>query len=390
MKVVMLSRAVAPYHGYGGMEKYIASLSRCLAEKGLEVEVITSVEKKGDDGHEAKHDGVEYTLLPPHIPNNWLWFWYRYHLFSRNAARYLRTIHFDILHSFGFPAFFYALNREKPLIVQPFGIESFKAPLVERMVNYAMWFPQSRYTMQKADAIAAEGEAQAAEIARIYGVSGERIFLLPDGVDLSRIKRHMGERKVKREDIGLTHDDFVLINVNRLEGNKGVNYLIDALSLIRQQLKNVKLIIIGTGSKESDLMEQVRDLKLHDIVLHFKNLDEDTLLNYCGLADLSVTPTLFEGLPLVILEAMACGLPVIATDVSENRQVVKNEVNGYLVPPADSQAIAQAVVKIYREERIEEMGRASAKIVEAYDWKIIARTAMEEYERLLATWESYR
>ncbi len=384
----MLSRAVAPYHGYGGMEKYIALLSRCLVERGLEVEVITSVEKEGEGGFTAEHHGVRYTLLPPYIPKNWLGFWYRYHLFSRNAARYLKIIHFDVLHSFGFPALFYTLDKRKPLIVQPFGIESFKAPLLERMINYAMWFPQSRYTMREADAIAAEGGAQVTEITRIYGVNGEKIFLLPDGVDLSWIKRHIEEGKVKREDIGLNPDDFVLINVNRLEENKGVNYLVDALPLIRQRLKNVKLIIVGTGSKESDLMKRVRGLKLHDVVLHFKNLDEGTLFNYFGLADLSITPTLFEGLPLVILEAMACGLPVVATDISENRQVVKDGVNGYLVPPADPQAIAQAVIKAYQGGRIEEMGRASARIVEAYDWKIIAQMAIEEYEKLLALEES--
>jgi glycosyltransferase involved in cell wall biosynthesis len=101
-----------------------------------------------------------------------------------------------------------------------------------------------------------------------------------------------------------------------------------------------------------------------------------------ALADISVTPTLFEGLPIVILEAMACGKPVVASNVTEVPQVVKHGVNGFLVPPRDPRAIANAVLEIYDKDLIEVMGRESRRIAENYDWEKIARATIGAYERL--------
>ncbi len=358
MKVVMLSRVAAPYHGYGGMQQYITLLSQHLIKQGVEVNIVASLYKNGREVEIREEQGVSYTLLPPYISGGLFPFWYTYHTFSRHAAKHLSHNDFDILHSFGFPAFFYLIRTErKPVVVQPFGSESFKTQSLEKWVNYLMWYPQSRYTMHKAEAIASEGEAQSQEIVDIYGVNSDKIFLLPDGVDINTITGYLKSAKLKRKDLGLGDNELVLINVNRLEENKGVRYLIDALPEIKRTIDQVRLIIVGAGSQEKNLKSQIDSLGLANAVLHFKDVEESMLFNYFKLADIAVTPTLFEGLPIVLLEAMACGLPVIATDITDNSIVVKNGENGYLVPPGNSKAISEAVIRIWKRERHKNNGR---------------------------------
>jgi len=385
LKIVMLSRVTAPFHGYGGMQKYIASLSEHLVRQGLQVEILVSSTDRVQQIVSKEHKGITYTFLSPFIPGGLFPFWYSYHVFSKRAADYLTSIDFDLLHSFGFPAFFYLLRaRRKPVVVQPFGSESFKTRSLEKLANYVMWYPQSRYSMHRAEAIASEGEAQSKEIAQIYGVNKDKIFLLPDGVDIGEIRGCLESSKLRREDLGLREDELVLINVNRLEENKGVRYLIEALPQIKKAVGQVRLIIVGAGSQEENLKSQIDSLGLSGTVLHFKNVEDGLLFNYFKLADISVTPTLFEGLPIVLLEAMACGLPVITTDITDNSQVVKNGKNGYLVPPGDSKAIGEAVISIWQRKEMARMGENSLKMVEAYDWEYISKKAVGEYERIIS------
>jgi glycosyltransferase involved in cell wall biosynthesis len=118
-------------------------------------------------------------------------------------------------------------------------------------------------------------------------------------------------------------------------------------------------------------------------VLHFKNIPDKEMYQLYTLANISVTPTLYEGLPLVVLEAMAARKPIVASNVSEVPQVVKNGENGFLVEPANSKAIADAVLKIYDKNLIKKMGEKSRRIVKEYDWSIIAKKAINEYEGLI-------
>jgi glycosyltransferase involved in cell wall biosynthesis len=380
----MLSRVAAPFHGYGGMQKYIFSLSEHLVEKNIRVEIVLSATDRNSEIVRKEHAGISYTFLPPVIFEGLFPFWYSYHLFSRRASEYLAQADFDLLHAYGFPAFFYLLRgTRKPVVIQPFGSESFKTKSLEKLANYVMWYGQSRYSMHKAEAIASEGKAQSEEIARIYGVNREKIFLLPDGVDIRKTSDYLEKSELKREDLGLGEDELVIANVNRLEENKGVRYLMDALPEIRQAVGRVKLMVIGAGSLEANLKSQIDSLDLSDSVIHFKEVEESRLFGYLKLADISVTPTLFEGLPIVLLEAMACGLPVITTDISDNSDLVRNGENGYLVAPADSRAISEAVIKIWQGKDMERMGKRSLEIVEGYDWPRVAEGAIAQYEKMI-------
>ena len=131
-----------------------------------------------------------------------------------------------------------------------------------------------------------------------------------------------------------------IITIGRLTAQKGYNYLLEAIALLKDTLL-FNLYIFGEGSQKEDLMNQSKSLHLTDIV-KFMGF-HDNVLDYMSESDLFVSSSLWEGFPTVILEAMACGLPVVATDVSGSRELIINNYTGILVHPKRPDEIAGAI-----------------------------------------------
>ncbi len=383
MKVVFASRSIFPFHGYGGMEMYAYYLGKYLAENGLDVELITTTPSNKNVDYMGK---LKYTFLP-FVMNNKYTNPINYQRFVKNCAKYLSNTDFDIFHSYGITAYHYLKSMDRnPVIVQPFGSEEFEHISKENVIRrfYLDYFIRSPKVscVRHADSIASEGELQTQEIIDLFKVQKKRIFYLPDGVSLKEVNKYTENVEITKEDLNIQDADLVLINVNRLEPNKGVPNLINALKLLNEVI-DVKLILVGKGSEETKINNQIKSLNLGEDVIHFKDISSKKMFQLYTLADISVTPTLYEGLPLVILEAMATGKPIVASNVSEVPQAVKDGENGFLVPPADPEAIASAVLRIYDKNLIVTMGNASKKIIKKYDWCRIAKMAISEYERLI-------
>jgi glycosyltransferase involved in cell wall biosynthesis len=384
MKVIISTRTIYPFHGYGGMERYFYSLAHHLVKQGVEVEILTSLSESKEGGQNYK--GIKYVFVPPNFKRvkSLPIFYLNYHYFNFTTYRYLKDADFDILHGCGGVLDYLLFNKKKPVIFQPFGLEQFKGGTISRIYNFMASFPFTAYAVKHADAIASEGDLQSREIMELFKVPKEKIFIFPDGVELDFIQKCISSSKITREELGIQDAGLVLINVNRLAPNKGVNYLIDALWILNNQNKlNTKLILVGTGPEEPKIKEQIKKLRLEDKVIHFKNIPDEKMFQLYTLADVSVSPTLYEGLPLVILEAMACGKPIVASNVSEVPQVVKHGENGFLVPPRDPEAIVDAILRIYEENLFRKMGSKSKEIVKDYDWNIIAKKAISKYEELI-------
>jgi glycosyltransferase involved in cell wall biosynthesis len=156
------------------------------------------------------------------------------------------------------------------------------------------------------------------------------------------------------------------------------------MDILAKRLKNIKLILVGSGPQEKILENMIKKFNLTDRIRHFKDVNDEELSEYYRLADIFVLPTLYEGLPLVLLEAAAYGLPIITTDITDNSQIVKNGKNGYLVPTRNAPAIADAVVRIYENKLVSKMSRESKELAQHYDWSNAARKALNKYEEILA------
>ena len=380
MKIIISTRAIYPFHGYGGMQIYYYSLAKHLKKNGIDVEVVTSLD--GTGRRTIEMDGIKFTFLPPNFnERRFMSFWYR--IFNFNVKKYLQRTNFDVLHGTGGVYPYVLLRRRNPVIAQPFGMEQFKCKWFSKIRQFIMNYIPTKILINYSDAIASEGEFQTEEIINLFGVDREKIFNLPDGIDLASIDASLNGQKILRQDLGISDNDFVIINVNRLAKNKGVNYLIKASAILKKQIPNIKMIMIGTGPEEKKLTSLIKKLSLENIVHHFKNIPENILFQYYRLGDVFVCPTLNEGLPIVVLEAMACGLPIVATNVAGNPQVVKEGINGCLVPVASAEGIANGVIRMWQNRNRGEMGIRSREMVEKYDWGNIAKIAIKKYEELL-------
>ncbi|RLE64357.1 MAG: hypothetical protein DRJ47_07880 [Thermoprotei archaeon] len=386
MKIVITSRSIWGFHSFGGMERYVYFLSKYLAKNGIEVEIVTSLSQEQSEAN--VNENMRITSLPPCV-NKRFSGPIRYWMFSKNCAKYLKRVEFDIVHACGITAYHYLGSKgRRSVVVQPFGNEEFKARekenLAKRMYLDLFIRKPKIYCLRHADVVVSEGDLQSQEIMELFRVPKEKIFTLPDGVELDFIQKCISCSKLTREELGIQDAEVVLINVNRLAPNKGVSYLIDALWILKSRNKiNAKLILVGAGPEERRIKEQIKRLGLEDKVIHFKNIPDEKMFQLYTLADISVTPTLYEGLPLVILEAMACGKPIVASNVSEVPQVVRHGENGFLVPPRDPEAIVDAILEIYNKNLFREMGNKSKEIVKDYDWNIIAKKAISKYEELI-------
>ena len=389
MKVIMVCCEAYPFHYvYSGSPKYIYYLSKYLIKHGVDVEIVTSL-NNGKERSEV-YDNIKYTLLST-LTNSKLYYLrpLEFFLFSLRSARYLKKNSFDILHGFDMAPFFYIrFGKDVPVVYQPFGNEGFTIPSVTEgkplyktyhwVTSRVVW----KYCGTNADVIAAEGEFQVDEIKKFYNVSQEKIFILPVGIDSLYIKESLKKKKISREYLGLKNDDFVLLSVNTLTPPKGVNYLIDAFYLLKQKIDNVKLIIIGSGSEEKKIIKKIRDYQLVNSIVHLKSVPENTIYEHFALSDLYVSPTLQSDFIMGILEAEVCGLPIVSTGQD---WLVRNEINGYVIPPKDARAMAEAILKIYNknEEDRKFMSIASQKIAKDYDFEEIAKRAIEQYHKLL-------
>jgi glycosyltransferase involved in cell wall biosynthesis len=150
-----------------------------------------------------------------------------------------------------------------------------------------------------------------------------------------------------------------------LHPQKGHQYLITAAAEVVERYPNVRFVFVGDGILRAELERLVDNLKLKDKILFlgFRH-DVDELLH---TFDIFVLPSLYEGLPNVVLEAMACGKPVIATAVDGSPEAITDGVSGILVPPKDSDALSKAILHLLENKKMRvEMGKKSRKKVTDY------------------------
>ncbi len=194
------------------------------------------------------------------------------------------------------------------------------------------------------------------------GPPEDKIVVIPNGVDVERYCRPIDREAVRRE-LGLGSDDVALVMVGTFKRQKGHAILIEAAAELRTRHPEMKILLIGDGPLKPDIERQCHEAGLDGVVTFLgSRRDVPTIL---AASDCFVLPSLWEGLPMALLEAMASALPCIATEVSGTKQVVVPGVSGLLVPPGDGAALAEAVGEVLADrEGARAMGRAGRDRVE--------------------------
>jgi glycosyltransferase involved in cell wall biosynthesis len=212
---------------------------------------------------------------------------------------------------------------------------------------------------------------------RVGAASAAKIRLIPNGVDLSRFRPDLAARARLRRELGVD-DRSVLLSVARFEPQKDHANLLAAMRLIVDLRPDVMLFLVGQGSLEQEIRLKAEALGLSNHVQFLgTRSDIPAVMN---ASDVYVMSSLWEGLPLVLIEAASVGLPIVATDVGGNSEVVLPSASGILVRPADPGAIAEAALSVLGVPR-----------AEREQWSATGRAVVEdEYslEGVLDRWET--
>ncbi len=205
------------------------------------------------------------------------------------------------------------------------------------------------------------------------------IHLIPNGVDITRFTPDRAASSIEER-------SQVVVCVARLCYQKGIDVLLQACHLVLPQSPQMRLIIVGDGPLHLQLERMAQELHIIGSV-EFTGMQNDVAAQF-HRGGLAVFPSRWEGMPNALLEAMACGLPCIATCVSGSEDIIQHGVNGLLVEPEDYQTMAHALLSLLcNPTLLQEYGRAArATIEERYSLECITDMYAELYESIYTRW----
>lgn len=376
MHICMLTDYFLP-HMLGGTEKVVYELSRQLIQKGCQVTVVT-LNTDRVEGHSliegmniyrlpaisvTKLLGAQLTLSPVAL--------FRVH-------RIVERVRPDIVHAHNL---YFQLTMVAPFVKRLMHVPLVTTLHLPKMVYNRILLDSLIGVYQRVvgDLIVRSSERLIAvsrsvmkHAIRDLGVPLSKIVLIPNGVDM-QVYTPSGQKPANP----------VVTYVGRLIENKGPRYLVEAGLDILKNHPEAHIYVIGDGPLKEKLIQQVASQKLENRIHILGNVPD--ILPILRRTTVFVRPSLTgEAISLAILEAMACGLPVVASNVEGNNEIVENEVNGYLVPPADPEALGEIIGFLLANRKVADaMGKNARKTAEkVYDWKRIAEQTLKVYASL--------
>jgi glycosyltransferase involved in cell wall biosynthesis len=243
----------------------------------------------------------------------------------------------------------------------------FSNAMVPRFMNYA-------------DAIIAVSESTKRDAIRIASIPGEKITVIPHGVNERFRPVPDTERLEVRARYGLP--EHFLLTVGTIEPRKNLGMLLDVVKALGEEGKDVKLVVAGKkGWRSQPFFDQLRSLGLGGQVMLTGSIPENDLPALYSAADLFLFPSLYEGFGLPVLEAMACGVPVLCSDQSSLPEVAGDAA--VLLPPHDMHAWMQTVKALLSNEALlAELAEKGLRRSQAFTWEKTAQLTWEVYERV--------
>jgi len=291
----------------------------------------------------------------------------------RGVSRYIRMVGPDVVHvnSHLFLSSYDAVRAAHslgvPSVVTVHGVVV-KRGLILDVLQGIYLRTVARRLFDKVSAVICLTRGDAESVARIVG-SGDKIFVVPNGVDTELFK----PASVK--------DSSLIAWVGRLVPEKGLVYLLRAMRMVVEERGDARLVLVGDGPLRTELMSLADRLGLGGRVDFVGPVGRGEVAELLSKSSVFVFPSLREGLPFSVLEAMACGLPVVGSDIPGVNDVVRHEENGFLVPPRDSKALAENILALLDDDEIRRRFGVEARkaIVNNYGWDTVLKKIEKIY-----------
>jgi glycosyltransferase involved in cell wall biosynthesis len=269
----------------------------------------------------------------------------------------------DVVHTHGITALLHtgplALMRLIPAWVHTFHFGNYGNQANSRA------FAAEAYLSRFATQLIAVSETQRESIIRRHRLSGDRIVTIPNGVVPWPLARNGDAAMRKRAELGFAPDDIVVGTIAVLSEQKGVTFLLQAMRRLVDRGLRARFVIVGGGALEPELRAEALALGLGSHVL-FTGWREDGL-ELMPVLDVFVMSSLWEAMPMALLEAMAARRAIVVTDVGDNRLVVNAGECGIVVPPRNVEALADAIARLASDSRLRDtMGQAGCRRHQAH------------------------
>ncbi|BAJ75159.1 glycosyltransferase [Microbacterium testaceum StLB037] len=393
--VVMVTNAVAP-DKLGGLERYVRELSRGLVAVGGSVTVVTKRTAAEQPDHERGEDGVRVRRYSPPAKSDPL-FAARYPFdISRGVRAQVSLAVRDgagrrvVLHGhFPVPMLGPALRRTS--FVYTCHAPVYRELLSERRGSYALPRPlhnaavqglraAERHVLRRAHALVTLSEFVRAEVATLDRAAGERVALIPGGLDTTWFSPAATPAAVSHAP---ADTEITLFTARRLVERTGVDRLVEAMPAILARIPGARLEIAGSGPLGAAIADRVRELGLSERVRLLGRISEEDLRDAYRRADLAITPTVaLEGFGLATAEALACGTVVVVTPIGANPEVVRDLSPHFIARSASPRDIAEAVVDALNLPDIDGLrSRARSHVHPRWAWPSVVDAHLELYDR---------
>lgn len=371
MKIALIS-----FHSFlnpGGVKRHVLALYKEYKKRGIETKIIVPRRKVKEDY------GKDVILLGTSFPINFGGGISDFDInFNPMAIEgTLKKEKFDVLHlhNFSFPSGLQTLLS--PLTSNTLNILTFHSDISRS--KFLKKFPQLISLFNKFCQWKIDGVIGVSPVAlKVFRNYSKPKIVIPNGVDLEEFNPNLPKIK-KYQD-----EKIYILFVGRIEERKGLIYLLKAFKILQNRFSNLRLIIVGEGPLKEECQKYVKENNLKEVIFEGEVTNELPL--YYKSADIFCAPSIFgESFGLVILEAMACGVPVVAFA----NQGYKNLLRGkkgekFLAKPKDYRELAQKIEILIKDPKLrKEMGNLGIKEAKKYSWSKIANRVLDFYQLCL-------
>lgn len=383
----------------GGMNVYIRELSRELAKQGIHIDIFTRSQQPNIPTVVDYQKGVRIIHLKagcraPFDKNN---VWFHLPEFLENMKNFIRNENrgYTLIHShywlsgwvgtalsslFGIPLvhMFHTLGYLKDQVTKPLGTAESSIRLrVEAQIA------------KQADHLVVASNREKSQLIQVYAVPPEKISTIPCGVN-THLFRSLPSRQSKSH-LNLPDKRYILF-VGRIDPVKGIDILLKAMRTVKDQADNAAalcLLVIGGDGKQPTypedsemhkLKQLTTNLRLEDTVKFLGSKKQDRLPFFFAAAEMCVFPSRYESFGMAALEAMACGIPVIASDVGGLPSFIQDNKTGFLVPGENEELLAAKILTLLNDASLRaSMGKEARQTAKKYSWQQIARQMISLY-----------
>ena len=363
MKIAILTWNYPPIMA-GGTEIATQNLARALAKRKHDVLVVTT--RDAGLPEESTEDGFRVHRIKSLRSKS-----LKYMFFCLSTLKLLRRFNPDIIHAqamwMGLPALVAKVFFNKPYLIWGQGSDIYFPRLFKG--------PISKVVLKNASAAIALTGDMKKEMQR---TCDRATFVIGNGIGVESFNSHSQEKV--RQQLGIERNKKVIIYVGTLCVVKGVKYLIEAMKIINQKNQKAILLIVGDGEERYNLELLVKRLNTNGSVSFAGRVDHKYISQYMAASDVFVLPSLSEGFPVTILEAMAAGLPIVTTNVRGLPEIVKDDENGFVVEPQNPAQLAGKISLLLDNNELRRKISAKNKIMAGeYSWNSVASKLEEIY-----------